>query len=73
MEDPRLVFDLEQFKKDPRPFLETSKEIMPNPDHYPSVAHKFIKNLFDRKQVLKVFTQNIDGLEKVMTAVFINR
>ena len=71
MKEPEQVFDIEQFEKNPEPFLETSKLIMPNPNHQPSVAHKFMKKLCDRNQILKIFTQNIDGLEKGATAVFI--
>lgn len=62
--DPQSMFDIQYFKRDPRPFYKFAKEVFPG-SFEPSTCHKFIKLLEERKQLLRNYTQNIDTLEKV--------
>lgn len=56
------MFDIEYFTNDPRPFFRFAKEIWPG-QYQPSLAHYFIAELERREQLLRNYTQNIDGLE----------
>ena len=58
------VFTLSKYLEDPRPFCSASELIMPKKKHKPTPAHHLMKYLSDRGQLSRVYTQNIDGLEK---------
>ncbi|EEH47728.1 uncharacterized protein PADG_03812 [Paracoccidioides brasiliensis Pb18] len=60
---PEAVFDISYFRKNPRPFYSLSKEMFPG-RYRPTIAHTFIKLLYDKGLLLKLFTQNIDCLER---------
>ena len=62
--DPQSVFDIRLFKRDPRPFFLTAKELYPG-QFEPSLAHKFIRKLESRGQLLRNYSQNIDTLETI--------
>jgi NAD-dependent SIR2 family protein deacetylase len=62
------LFDLDVFQDNPAPFYKYAqshfvssarKEIRPSP------SHLFLSMLHEQKQLLRVYTQNIDGLEEV--------
>ncbi|KAL5601003.1 uncharacterized protein BROUX77_005252 [Berkeleyomyces rouxiae] len=60
---PEAVFDIDFFRKHPEPFYVLAKELYPG-KFYPTISHAFIA-LLARKQLLsKLFTQNIDCLER---------
>lgn len=62
---PEAVFELEFFRKNPKPFVEVAQSIWPGQESgpKPTWAHSFV-TLLDQKGLLKrVYTQNIDGLE----------
>ena len=40
--DPQAMFDIQYFKKDPRPFFKFAREIYPG-QFQPSPCHKFIR------------------------------
>ncbi|KAM7085914.1 LOW QUALITY PROTEIN: NAD-dependent protein deacetylase sirtuin-1-like [Molossus nigricans] len=61
--NPQAMFDIEYFRKDPRPFFKFAKEIYPG-QFQPSLCHKFIL-LSDKEGKLLNYTQNIDTLEQV--------
>ena len=61
---PELLFDLEFFLMDPNPFFKYAHNLMPT-DRTPSVAHNFISLLESKKKLLRNYTQNIDGLERL--------
>jgi NAD-dependent SIR2 family protein deacetylase len=61
-----LIFDHEFFKIDPDPFFRFSSVLLPNKNLKPSPSHHFIHGLDVRKKLLKVYTQNIDGIERRM-------
>ncbi|NXU83832.1 SIR1 deacetylase, partial [Xiphorhynchus elegans] len=62
--DPQAMFDIEYFRKDPRPFFKFSKEIYPG-QFQPSLCHKFIALMDKEGKLLRNYTQNIDTLEQV--------
>ncbi|XP_078499330.1 NAD-dependent protein deacetylase sirtuin-1 [Lissotriton helveticus] len=62
--DPQAMFDIDYFKKDPRPFFKFAKEIYPG-QFQPSLCHKFIAMLDKDRKLLRNYTQNIDTLEQV--------
>ncbi|KAJ1143175.1 hypothetical protein NDU88_009486 [Pleurodeles waltl] len=62
--DPQAMFDIDYFKRDPRPFFKFAKEIYPG-QFQPSLCHKFIAMLDKDGKLLRNYTQNIDTLEQV--------
>ncbi len=62
--DPTDLFDLETFKRDPSLFYSFAHRIWdPTVVRKPSFAHRFIKELETRDQLLRGYSQNIDLLE----------
>jgi NAD-dependent deacetylase sirtuin 1 len=66
LDDPQMLFDLDQFLVDPRPFYEFAAEIFPPEEalRKPSFCHRFIAQLERSGKLLRCYTQNIDGLER---------
>ncbi|KKK12201.1 hypothetical protein ARAM_003807 [Aspergillus rambellii] len=62
--DPEAVFDISFFRENPRPFYALAREIAPG-QYRPTIAHSFVKLLYDKGLLLKHFTQNIDCLERL--------
>ncbi|XP_017279845.1 NAD-dependent protein deacetylase sirtuin-1 [Kryptolebias marmoratus] len=62
--DPQSMFDIEYFRRDPRPFFKFAKEIYPG-QFQPSPCHRFISMLDKQGKLLRNYTQNIDTLEQV--------
>ncbi|OCT71795.1 hypothetical protein XELAEV_18034773mg [Xenopus laevis] len=62
--NPQAMFDIEYFRKDPRPFFKFAKEIFPG-QFQPSLCHRFIAMLDKEGKLLRNYTQNIDTLEQV--------
>ncbi|CAI9621101.1 unnamed protein product [Staurois parvus] len=62
--NPQAMFDIEYFRKDPRPFFKFAKELFPG-QFQPSLCHKFIAMLDKEGKLLRNYTQNIDTLEQV--------
>ena len=58
------VFDISYFRNKPQAFYTLAKEIMPG-KYAPTITHHFIKYLHDKKILLRCYTQNIDGLERL--------
>ena len=62
--NPQSIFEINFFKKNPQPFFELSKETMPG-KYKPTFAH-YLPVILHRHNLLKrVYTQNIDGLERL--------
>lgn len=57
------VFDIDYFRSKPEPFYTLAQELYPG-RYRPTVTHSFIKLLHDKGLLLKLFTQNIDCLER---------
>lgn len=62
--NPEAVFDLEYFRKNPKPFYVLRKEMYSSGTFYPTVSHAFLALLHRKELLLMLFTQNIDGLER---------
>ncbi|KAK2750666.1 Sir2 histone deacetylase Hst2 [Myotisia sp. PD_48] len=60
---PEAVFDISYFRKNPHAFYALAKEMFPG-KYRPTLTHSFIKLLHDKGLLLKLFTQNIDCLER---------
>ena len=65
---PEAVFDLDFYKRNPRPFLMLAKELWPRTvldggTISPTLAHCFLRLLEKKDCLLRCYTQNIDGLE----------
>lgn len=58
------MFDISYFRDDPRPFYALARELAPG-RYRPTIAHSFIKLLYDKGRLLKHFSQNIDCLERL--------
>ena len=58
------LFDLETFKDNPQPFYKFAKSLYPG-SISPSPSHYFISLLERKKKLLRLYTQNIDGLEHI--------
>jgi NAD-dependent SIR2 family protein deacetylase len=58
---PEALFDLSFFKKNPKVFYTVMQSMAKK--YYPTKGHYFIRLLQDKGILLKVYTQNIDGLE----------
>lgn len=62
--DPQAVFDIGYFRQRPEPFHMLAREMWPG-KFAPTDAHAFIRLLSDQGRLLRCYTQNIDGLERL--------
>lgn len=60
---PEAVFDIDYFRRNPATFYQVSKELIPN-NLKPTNAHYFISLLAKENLLLRVYTQNVDTLER---------
>ncbi|UPX10358.1 Sir2 histone deacetylase Hst2 [Ascochyta rabiei] len=60
---PEAVFELSFFRENPLPFYTLAQELYPG-KYRPTITHSFIRLLHDKGLLLKVFSQNIDCLER---------
>lgn len=58
------MFDIEFFQANPEPFFQLARALLPSRDYRPTLAHYFMRLLHEKKRLLRVYTQNIDGLER---------
>ncbi|KAI5950887.1 HST2 [Candida jiufengensis] len=58
------VFDIDYFKEDPKPFYTLATELMPG-QFPPTKFHYLIKLFQDKNKLNRVYTQNIDTLERL--------
>ncbi|ORX52593.1 SIR2-domain-containing protein [Piromyces finnis] len=61
---PEAIFTLEYFKVNPEPFYHMARQFYPG-YYKPTITHYFIKELQNRNLLLRNYTQNIDGLERI--------
>uniref|UniRef100_A0A8C2YWD6 Sirtuin 3 n=1 Tax=Cyclopterus lumpus TaxID=8103 RepID=A0A8C2YWD6_CYCLU len=57
------VFELSFFHQNPRPFFALARELYPG-RYRPNPTHYFVRLLHQKRQLLRMYTQNIDGLER---------
>ncbi|XP_074697819.1 NAD-dependent protein deacetylase sirtuin-3, mitochondrial isoform X2 [Strix aluco] len=60
---PEAIFELMYFCVNPKPFFTLAKELYPG-NYRPNYAHYFLRLLHDKGLLLRLYTQNIDGLER---------
>ncbi|XP_037401018.1 NAD-dependent protein deacetylase sirtuin-3, mitochondrial isoform X2 [Pygocentrus nattereri] len=58
------IFEINYFHHNPKPFFALAKELYPG-NYLPNLTHYFIRLLHDKGQLLRMYTQNIDGLERM--------
>lgn len=64
LEDPKELFDIGRFRRDPRPSNLQLLSLVPRPETRPTRAHHFLRLLHEKGVLLRVFTQNVDMLER---------
>jgi len=64
LDDPQQMFEIGYFKKHPKPFYTLAKDLLPEGFH-PTPSHYFVKLLHDKGLLLRHYTQNVDGLERL--------
>ncbi|XP_013413830.1 NAD-dependent protein deacetylase sirtuin-3 [Lingula anatina] len=62
---PEAIFDIDYFHMNPRPFFALSKELYPSGKYRPNYIHYFMRLLHDKGLLHRMYTQNIDGLERL--------
>lgn len=60
---PEAVFDIAFFRNNPEPFYALAQELYPG-KFRPTITHSFTHLLHQKGLLLKLFTQNIDCLER---------
>ncbi|XP_066445636.1 NAD-dependent protein deacetylase sirtuin-3, mitochondrial-like [Eleutherodactylus coqui] len=58
------IFDIDYFTYNPRPFFALAKELYPG-KYKPNIIHYFVRLLHEKGLLLRCYTQNIDGLERM--------
>ncbi|XP_013857258.1 NAD-dependent protein deacetylase sirtuin-3, mitochondrial [Austrofundulus limnaeus] len=58
------IFEIEFFHRDPTPFFTLARELYPG-NYKPNLTHYFVCLLHKKGQLLRMYTQNIDGLERL--------
>ncbi|KAM3924088.1 NAD-dependent protein deacetylase sirtuin-3, mitochondrial-like [Leptodactylus fuscus] len=61
---PEAIFDIDYFTYNPKPFFALAKELYPG-KYKPNVVHYFLRLLHEKGLLLRCYTQNIDGLERM--------
>ncbi|XP_041441194.1 sirtuin (silent mating type information regulation 2 homolog) 3, gene 2 L homeolog isoform X2 [Xenopus laevis] len=61
---PEAIFDINYFVCNPKPFFHLAKELYPG-KYKPNLVHYFVRLLHDKGLLLRCYTQNIDGLERL--------
>ncbi|XP_054169056.1 NAD-dependent protein deacetylase sirtuin-2-like [Oppia nitens] len=61
---PNCMFDIDFFRKNPNPFFDLAKQLFPG-KFCPTISHMFLKLLNDKGLLLRLYTQNIDTLERI--------
>lgn len=62
---PESVFDIDFFSENPRPFYSLCKDLHPELVKFPPTRfHYFMKLIGDHNNLVRVFSQNIDCLER---------
>ncbi|KAM7201929.1 DHS-like NAD/FAD-binding domain containing protein [Naviculisporaceae sp. PSN 640] len=64
LEDPTDIFDIDFFKKDPKPFYTLAEEIYPGKYKH-TISHRFLSLLAKKGLLFQLFSQNVDCLERL--------
>ncbi|XP_029315941.1 NAD-dependent protein deacetylase sirtuin-3, mitochondrial isoform X2 [Cottoperca gobio] len=58
------IFEINFFHQNPNPFFALAKDLYPG-NYQPNLTHYFVRLLHKKSQLLRMYTQNIDGLERL--------
>ncbi|XP_067902869.1 NAD-dependent protein deacetylase sirtuin-3, mitochondrial isoform X5 [Heterodontus francisci] len=61
---PEAIFEINYFSHNPKPFFALAKQLYPG-HCKPNCAHYFVRLLHQKELLLRMYTQNIDGLERM--------
>jgi len=64
LDDPTDVFCIDFFRRQPAPFFALARQLWPSAAVRPTRAHRLGKALADRGLLRRLYTQNIDGLDR---------
>ena len=62
--EPEAVFSVDFFRSNPVPFNILIRDLLPGA-HKPTPTHAFLRMLHDSNKLLRIYTQNVDGLESL--------
>ncbi|XP_064635351.1 NAD-dependent protein deacetylase sirtuin-3-like isoform X2 [Lineus longissimus] len=62
---PEAIFDIDYFTYKPKPFFTLAKELYPSGKYKPNYIHYFCRMLHEKGLLLRMYTQNIDGFERL--------
>ncbi|XP_046383925.1 NAD-dependent protein deacetylase sirtuin-3, mitochondrial-like [Ischnura elegans] len=62
---PEAIFDVQYFMDNPMPFITLAQELYPGVKYRPNLGHYFVRLLHEKGKLLRMYTQNIDGLERL--------
>ncbi|GCB81938.1 hypothetical protein scyTo_0023318, partial [Scyliorhinus torazame] len=60
---PEAIFEINYFFHNPKPFFALAKQLYPG-NCKPNFTHYFVRLLHQKELLLRMYTQNIDGLER---------
>mmetsp|Transcript_20070 Transcript_20070/g.42432 ORF Transcript_20070/g.42432 Transcript_20070/m.42432 type:complete len:490 (-) Transcript_20070:1420-2889(-) len=60
---PEAIFEINYYRRKPDAFVSLARELWPGIKYKPTLTHHFIKVLADKGLLLRIYSQNIDGLE----------
>eukprot|EP00061_Rhincodon_typus_P013052 g39180.t1 len=66
---PEAIFEINYFSHNPKPFFALAKQLYPG-NCKPNYTHYFVRLLHHKKLLLRMYTQNIDGLERNSTGQY---
>ncbi|KAM7288570.1 putative sirtuin type [Ixodes scapularis] len=61
---PEAIFEIGYFRRNPAPFYSLARQLFPQ-DLKPTLSHYFLRLVHEKGLLLRLYTQNIDGLERV--------
>lgn len=61
---PEAIFEIGYFRQNPAPFYSLARQLFPQ-DLKPTLSHYFLRLLHEKGLLLRLYTQNIDALERV--------
>ncbi|XP_072322209.1 NAD-dependent protein deacetylase sirtuin-3, mitochondrial isoform X2 [Scyliorhinus torazame] len=61
---PEAIFEINYFFHNPKPFFALAKQLYPG-NCKPNFTHYFVRLLHQKELLLRMYTQNIDGLERI--------
>ncbi|CAO1622499.1 unnamed protein product [Parajaminaea phylloscopi] len=61
---PEAIFEIGYFQTKPQAFFQLAKELYPG-NFAPTLTHYFLRLLDEKGKLLRIFTQNIDTLERI--------